>query len=214
MTISPIALAAKKVIDAAWQNGPSYDLASQAAFALESSQLLHSPETAVEHERLRTERDRYRLAWRMAYQRAMGRGWAADRAGSRVHELHEALQAMLFTVIGSQLARKAAIDEATELRARIAELEAEPTTVYRAEHPDSGITLGHYCTEAAARAHCEATERRSWPTGTTLVFDWIEDDEDRVAELVVTAGQNEESTTGYLVTALEAPSEYDEEADE
>jgi hypothetical protein len=100
------------------------------------------------------------------------------------------------------------------LQERVAELEAAPTTVYRAEHPDSGITLGHYSTEAAARAHCEATERRSWPSGTTLAFDWIEDDEDRVAELVVVAGQNEESTTGYIVTALEVPSEYDPDADE
>ncbi|MBL1107388.1 hypothetical protein JK361_22740 [Streptomyces sp. 5-8] len=92
--------------------------------------------------------------------------------------------------------------------------EAAPTTVFRAEHPDSGITLGHYGTEAAARAHCEATERHSWPTGTTLAFDWIADDEDRVAELMVTAGQNEESTTGYIVTVLELDSEYDEGADE
>lgn len=98
--------------------------------------------------------------------------------------------------------------------ARVAELEAAPTTVYRAEHPDSGIALGHYGTEAAARAHCEAEERRSWPTGTTLAFDWIEDDEDRVAELVVTAGQNDESTTGYIVDALELASQYDEEADQ
>lgn len=104
--------------------------------------------------------------------------------------------------------------ELVTLRARVAELEAAQGTVYRAEHPDSGITLGHYGTEAGARKHCEATERDSWPTGTTLVFDWIEDEEDRVAELVVTAGQNEESATGYIVTALEAPSEYDEEADE
>ncbi|WP_086768136.1 hypothetical protein [Streptomyces bobili] len=99
------------------------------------------------------------------------------------------------------------------------ELEPAPTTVYRAEHPDSGITLGHYGTESAARAHCEATERRSWPTGTSLSFDWIrdalpEDDENGIAVLVVTAGQNEESTTGYIVTALELASEYDAEADE
>ncbi|PNG19733.1 hypothetical protein [Streptomyces cahuitamycinicus] len=104
-------------------------------------------------------------------------------------------------------------EEQRRLRARVAELEAAPTTVYRAEHPDSGITLGHYGTDTAARAHCEATERRSWPTGTSLSFDWIEDEDDGVAELVVTAGQNEESTTGYIVTAIEVPSEYDEEAD-
>ncbi|MBL1108030.1 hypothetical protein JK361_26155 [Streptomyces sp. 5-8] len=100
------------------------------------------------------------------------------------------------------------------LLTRVAELEAAPTFVYRAEHPDSGITLGHYGTAKAARAHCEATERRSWPTATTLAFDWIEDEEDGVAELVVVAGQNEESTTGYIVTALELASEYDAEADE
>lgn len=48
MTISPLALAAKKVIDAAWLHGEPYDLASQAAFALESARLLQSPETAAE----------------------------------------------------------------------------------------------------------------------------------------------------------------------
>lgn len=48
MTISPLALAAKKVIDAAWLHGDAYDLSSQAAFALESAQLLQSPETAAE----------------------------------------------------------------------------------------------------------------------------------------------------------------------
>lgn len=48
MTISRAALAAKRVIEAAWQNGPSYDLASQAAFALESACLLNSPEIATE----------------------------------------------------------------------------------------------------------------------------------------------------------------------
>jgi hypothetical protein len=36
----------------------------------------------------------------------------------------------------------------------------------------------------------------------------------RVAELAVTAGQNEESTTGYVVIALEVASAYDPETDE
>lgn len=48
MTISPLALQAKRVIDNAWLHGAPYDLASQAAFALESAQLLQSPETAAE----------------------------------------------------------------------------------------------------------------------------------------------------------------------
>ena len=53
MSASPLALGAKKVIDAAWLQGDAYDLSSQAAFALESAQLLQSPETAAELERLR-----------------------------------------------------------------------------------------------------------------------------------------------------------------
>lgn len=48
MTISPLALQAKRVIEAAWLHGPAFDLASQAAFALESTQMLQSPETAAE----------------------------------------------------------------------------------------------------------------------------------------------------------------------
>ena len=57
MTISQLALAAKRVIESAWLHGPSYDLASQAAFALESTQMLQSPETAAELERLRARVD-------------------------------------------------------------------------------------------------------------------------------------------------------------
>jgi hypothetical protein len=92
-------------------------------------------------------------------------------------------------------------------------LEAAPTTVYRAEHPDSGIVLGLYTTPAAARAHCEASERRSWAKHQEPTFDWIEDDEDRVAEMTAWA-HGEESTTGYVVTALDIDSEFDEEDDE
>ncbi|HZF92021.1 hypothetical protein [Streptomyces sp.] len=84
--------------------------------------------------------------------------------------------------------------------------------VHRASH--DSIEMGLYTTAAEARAHCEAEERRSWPTGTDLTFDWIEDEEDGVAELTVVAGQNEESVTGYAVTALDVASAYDEEADE
>lgn len=55
MTISPLAAKAKKVIEAAWLHGAAYDLASQAAFALESAQLLQSPEMAAELGRLRAQ---------------------------------------------------------------------------------------------------------------------------------------------------------------
>ncbi|MFE2967494.1 hypothetical protein ACFXKC_28250 [Streptomyces sp. NPDC059340] len=56
MSASKAVMAAKKVIDAAWLHGEAYDLASQAAFALESAQMLQSPVTAAELERLRAER--------------------------------------------------------------------------------------------------------------------------------------------------------------
>ncbi|MFI6530465.1 hypothetical protein [Streptomyces uncialis] len=45
---SKLALLAKRTIDAAWLHGSAYDLSSQAAFALESAQLLMSPEVAAE----------------------------------------------------------------------------------------------------------------------------------------------------------------------
>ncbi|MEU6527836.1 hypothetical protein ABZ869_01425 [Streptomyces sp. NPDC046928] len=97
---------------------------------------------------------------------------------------------------------------------RVAELEAAPVTVYRAEHPDSGIVLGHYSTEAGARAHCEATERRSWAASSSPThFAWTEDEDDGVAEMTAFVG-GEECTTGYIVTALEVPPEYDPDADE
>ncbi|MDT0472968.1 hypothetical protein RM863_12625 [Streptomyces sp. DSM 41014] len=155
-------------------------------------------DTAAEAERLRSERSDREDGLSAAVGYTRGLAWS-DLVGIAASN----------TTLLVQAER-----DVRRLRARVAELEAAPTTVYRAEHPDSGITLGHYGTEAAARAHCEATERRSWGPGHTLVFDWIEDDEDRVAELVVTAGQNEESTTGYIVTALELDFEYDEAADE
>jgi hypothetical protein len=84
-------------------------------------------------------------------------------------------------------------------------------TIYRASH--DSIVMGLYTTAAAAREHCETEERRSWATGTNLSFDWIEDEEDGIAELTAWVG-GEECTTGYVVTALEVASVYDEEADE
>ncbi|TQL21933.1 hypothetical protein [Streptomyces sp. SLBN-134] len=95
------------------------------------------------------------------------------------------------------------------LIARVTELEAAPTTVYRASH--DSIVMGLYRTAAAARAHCEAEERRA--NSSEATFDWIEDEEDGVAELVAATVLGEEST-GYVVTALEVAATYDEEADE
>ncbi|MFB8772155.1 hypothetical protein [Streptomyces broussonetiae] len=94
------------------------------------------------------------------------------------------------------------------LISRVAELEATQGTVYRASH--ESIVMGLYTTAAAARAHCEADMRRDLPS---VSLDWIEDEEDGVAELVAAIGE-EERSTGFVVTALEVASEYDEEADE
>ncbi|MFE9906461.1 hypothetical protein [Streptomyces achromogenes] len=94
------------------------------------------------------------------------------------------------------------------LLARIAQLEAAPTAVFRASH--GSIVMGLYTTAAEARKHCETELRRDLPT---VAIDWIEDEEDGVAELVASVGEDER-VTGYVVEALEVASEYDEEADE
>ncbi|MGW2742332.1 hypothetical protein [Streptomyces sp. NPDC001450] len=65
-----------------------------------------------ESQRLQTERDRYRIAWRIARTRALSAGGAADRYAAHARDAQEALQHMLFAVIAGQLGRKAAIDEA------------------------------------------------------------------------------------------------------
>ena len=126
--ISKLAMLAKRTIEAAWLYGSSYDLATQAAEALESAQLLQSPDLEVII---------YRASW-------------------------------------------------------------------------DSVTLHRYTNPDAAREHCEAHARRDLPTA---AFDWIEDEEDGVAELVATV-HGVEGPTGYTVTTLEIASEYDAEADE
>jgi hypothetical protein len=104
-----------------------------------------------------------------------------------------------------------ALDDAVqELRARREDEAAEvpPLTVFRASH--DSIVMGLYATAAEARKHCETELLREWPNS---LLDWIEDEEDGVAELVAETADGE-TTTGYVVTLLEVSSEYDEEADE
>ena len=84
----------------------------------------------------------------------------------------------------------------------------EPT-VYRASH--DSIVMGMYTTREAAQRHCEVSACQSIVGDASL--DWIEDEEDGVFELVAETADGE-MTTGYVVTALEVASEYDEEADE
>ncbi|MFE2967501.1 hypothetical protein ACFXKC_28285 [Streptomyces sp. NPDC059340] len=109
-------------------------------------------------------------------------------------------------------AYRLAITEVARLQAEIADEDAAPElTIYRPSH--DSIVMGLYTTAAAAREHCEAEERHSWADGSNPTFDWIEDEEDGVAEMTAWVG-GEECTTGYVVTALEVASAYDEEAAE
>lgn len=130
------------------------------ALALESAQLLMTPETAAELEQLRTDRGRYRIAWRMAYQRAQGRGWAADRAGARAREGQEALQTMLFTVIVAQIACRAARLESEGSRARVADLEGK---LAEYERPVDEDPIAYALTEQAEdEVFVPRTERQRW----------------------------------------------------
>lgn len=91
--------------------------------------------------------------------------------------------------------------------------ETAELTVYRASH--ESIVMGLYTTPTEARAHCVAEERRTWAQGAAPVFDWIEDEEDGVAELVTVDEDGEtETVTGYVVTPLTVASAYDEDGDE
>jgi len=229
--------AAAGVIQAAMEQGRQTP--AGLAIALDSARLLNSPEHAAEFQRLlepvaATPADEpasdLLLAELARNVRAVGRF-----DGPQWEDPYWCEHIAFLGKYTGQLLRRLLDAEARvgELENRLSEYErpadedpiaytlteTAPVTVYRAEHPDSGITLGHYGTEAAARAHCEATERNAWPKGTLLGFGWIrdalpEDEEDGIAELVVTAGQNEESTTGYIVIALDVPSAYDEGADQ
>ncbi|NEB92385.1 hypothetical protein [Streptomyces bauhiniae] len=114
-------------------------------------------------------------------------------------------------------------EDAARLRARVAELEAAPTKVFRASH--DSIVMGLYTTAAEARKHCETEMRREYDKSTKVSLWWREDEdtvdqpEDGEQELYVhatPAGMSPGRTwnSGYMVTPLEVASEYDEEADE
>lgn len=103
------------VIHAAMQTRQT---AAGIAAAVDAAGLLMSPETAREFEQAKTDARRRGIAWRRAYQRAMNRGWAADRAGARSRELQTAVQESLGALLGMQMQRDAA-------RGRVAELEQQ-----------------------------------------------------------------------------------------
>lgn len=170
-------MTAKKTIDAAWLDGPSYDLATQAAEALESAQLLQSPETAAE----------LHTAGMLAAADLIIVRPDLDYGPDFVALIREKVQ---------------------EKRSRTTAGATPALTIYRAQW--DSMPMGWYTSQAEARKHCEAHARRDLPTA---VFDWIEDEEDGVAELVAEV-EGDEGPTGYLVTAMEIASKYDPEADE
>ncbi|MFE0329028.1 hypothetical protein ACFW08_20045 [Streptomyces sp. NPDC058960] len=91
MTLSPLARTASGVILAAWQQGRIARLSDQAAEALESAQLLQSPETAAELEKLRA-RVAELLAERHTTNEALDDAVKALRADrDRIAELEERL---------------------------------------------------------------------------------------------------------------------------
>lgn len=179
---------------------PTSYIVEQVVYALGAVQLLMDPETAEELRKLRA---------RVAELEAMLPADGISRRQVPLQALREdeAVRRSVdaqFPVVAAFLAEDppafALTAEAEHVRASL--------TVYRAEHDSIGFGL--YATAAAARAHCEAYERRDQPTAS---LDWIEDEEDGVAELVAVTAYGEVET-GYVVTALEVASKYDEEADE
>ncbi|WP_330349234.1 hypothetical protein [Streptomyces sp. NBC_00582] len=112
--------------------------------------------------------------------------------------------------------------EMERLRAKVAELEATPTTVFRAQH--DSIVMGLYTTAAEARKHCETELLREYADSTKVSLWWREDEdtvdqpEDGEAELfahVIPRGLTGRVwRTGYVVTPLEVAAKFDEGADE
>lgn len=141
MSISLLAAAALRVINAAWQNGPSYDLASQAAFALDSAQLLQSPETAAEHAKteealiganlslFEEERDhaRTRLAGSLARKRAA-------RMRAERDELRASLREACDQIAGLE-------SELGGVTAQVAELEAAASSTRTADEDPIAYSL-------------------------------------------------------------------------
>lgn len=220
---------AADVISRAMQQGRT--LPAALAVALDSAQLLQSPSNVAELDRLRSmydtangrtndlidERDSLlnRVAELEADRDANDREY--EQATARIAALEKAAvegrAALAAFCADHEDPGTAALGALYLLQQATSGTPMQPgetvPKVYRASH--DAIVMGLYLTTAAARAHCEAEERRAETSESTL--DWIEDEEDGVAELVAGTNLGEEDT-GYLVTALEIAAEYDPEADQ
>ncbi|WP_351233864.1 hypothetical protein [Streptomyces sp. NPDC002133] len=90
-------------------------------------------------------------------------------------------------------------------------------TIYRAEYEEGQVPLGLYTNRDAARAHGEdLITREGLPAD--AVITWIPDfgDDEAIEELAVfgPGKDDENSSTGYLVTPLTLTCVYDPEAEE
>lgn len=121
------------------------------------------------------------------------------------------------TLLGlGMLVPEGGAQELEKLAERVAELEAAPTTVYRASH--DSIVMGLYTTREAAQAHCEAQVTQEEPAGSILHLSWSADDigPDAEYELHITPAETGGLIrgTGYVVTPLEVAAEFDPDGDE
>lgn len=79
------------------------------------------PALIAEVRQLRTERRRYRTAWRLARTRALSTGGAADRYAARAREGQTALQDMFAALLTAQMERDDAQTQVAALRTVLAE---------------------------------------------------------------------------------------------
>ncbi|MEW2351487.1 SPOR domain-containing protein [Streptomyces sp. NPDC006684] len=145
---------------------------------------------------------------------------AASVADRRAHE-HPAWEDLYCLNLVSWAGERMApvLRRLLDAEARVAELEAAPTLVYRADHSDSGIVLGTYSSREAAATHCETVARREGSTG---LVSWVPEDGSHMSPEELTFFDVEccdgddvpvQTCTGYVVTPVEVASEHDEEAD-
>jgi hypothetical protein len=96
------------------------------------------PAMAAEIRRLRTERNRYRTAWRLARTRALSTSGAADRYATRAREGQTALQDMLGVLLGAQMELDEAQAEVAALKAVLAKAHTAAGVVVLAASEETG----------------------------------------------------------------------------
>lgn len=98
-----------------------------------------------------------------------------------------------------------------EAERQLAELEAAPRTVFRAEYVDEPQTVGLYTTRDAARAHIADLAWEEEPYATDMQWHPVADEPGAEYLLMVVGGN--ELELGYRVAAVTVPDQYAPEAD-